>query len=77
VSKPDNSFTHYLVVDERILGEAFIVEKVSDWISLAFVKLALSGPKLSTCYAFVENQSLVPKILNQTPSCSSCGHSHE
>jgi len=64
VSKDGNSFTHYIVVDERILGEAFIVEKVSDWISLAFVKLAVSGPKLSTCYAFVETQSLVPKILN-------------
>jgi hypothetical protein len=64
VSKDTDSFTHYLVVDERILGEAFVVEKVSDWISLAFVKLALSGPKMSTCFALVENQALVPKILN-------------
>ena len=37
MSKNGDSFTHYLVVDERILGEALVVEKVSDWISLAFV----------------------------------------
>jgi hypothetical protein len=64
VSKNGDSFTHYVVVNERILGEACIVQKVSDWISLALVKLALSGPKTSTCFAFVENQALVPKILN-------------
>ncbi|MCI0349962.1 MAG: hypothetical protein L0Z53_11105 [Acidobacteriales bacterium] len=64
MSKDGNSFTHYLVVDERILGEALVVEKVSDWISPAFVKLTLSGPKTSTCFAFVENHALVPKILN-------------
>jgi hypothetical protein len=64
VSNNGDSFTHYVVVNERILGEACIVEKVSDWISLALVKLALSGPKTSTCFAFVENQALVPKILN-------------
>lgn len=64
MSKNSDSFTHYVVVNERILGEACIVEKVSDWISLALVKLALSGPKTSTCFAFVENQALVPKILN-------------
>ena len=64
MSKDTDSFTHYLVVDERVIGEAFVVEKVSDWISLAFVKLVLSGPKTSTCFAFVENQALVPKILN-------------
>jgi len=57
VSKDGNSFTHYLVVDESILGEAFIVEKVSDWISLAFVRLGIGGPKPFTDYAFVENQS--------------------
>jgi hypothetical protein len=64
VSNNGDSFTHYVVMNERILGEACIVEKVSDWISLALVKLALSGPKTSTCFAFVENQALVPKILN-------------
>jgi len=41
-----------------------VVEKLTDWVSLALVKLALSGPKTSTCLAFVENQALVPKILN-------------
>jgi hypothetical protein len=64
VSNNGDSFTHYVVVNERILGEACIVEKVSDWISLALVKLALSACKTSTCFAFVENQALVPKILN-------------
>jgi len=64
VSKDSDSFTHYLVVGEHFLGEALVVEKVSDLISLAFVKLALSGSKTSTCFAFVENRALVPKILN-------------
>ena len=62
MSKDGDSFTHYLVVNERILGEACIVEKVSDWISLELVKLALSGPKTSTCFAFVENQALVTTV---------------
>jgi hypothetical protein len=64
VSKDGDSFTHYVVVNERILGEACIVEKVSDWISLALLNLALSGPKTSTCFAFVENQALVRKVVN-------------
>ncbi len=64
MSKDGDSFTHYLVVNERILGEAVVVEKLTDWVSLALVKLALSGPRTSTCFAFVENQVLVPKILN-------------
>lgn len=37
MSKDVNSFTHYLVVDERILGEARVVEKVSDFVSLALI----------------------------------------
>ncbi len=64
MSKDGGNFTHYVVVNERILGEAVVVEKLTDWVSLALVKLALSGPKTSTCFAFVENQALVPKILN-------------
>ena len=64
MSKDGNSFTHYLVVDESILGEAFIVEKVSDWISLAFVRLGIGGPKPFTEYALAENHTLVPKIPN-------------
>jgi len=66
VSKDGDSFTHYLVVGERILGEALVVEKLTDWVSLGLVKLAISGPKTSICcFAFVENQALVPKILNR------------
>ena len=64
MSKDGDSFTHYLVVNERILGEAVVVEKLTDWVSLALVKLALSGPKTSTCFVFVENQALVRKVLN-------------
>ena len=41
--KDGDSFTHYLVVNERILGEAFVPERVSDFVSLVLVKLALSG----------------------------------
>ena len=64
MSKDGDSFTHYVVLNERILGEAVVVEKLTDWVSLALVKLALGGPKTSTCFAFVENQALVPEILN-------------
>lgn len=64
MSNDGKSYTHYVVLNEVVLGEARIIEKVSDWISLAFVKLRVSGPKPSTCFAFVENQSLVPKIEN-------------
>ena len=60
----NDAYTHYVVLNETILGEARIIEKCNDWISLAFVKLGAGGSKPFSDYAFVENRALVPKILN-------------
>jgi hypothetical protein len=59
-----NGYTHYVVLNETILGEARIIEKCNDWISLAFVKLGTGGPMPFNGYSFVENRALVPKTLN-------------
>ena len=58
-----NHYTHYIVKNGRILGEAKIIEKLNHWISLALVKLG-TGSKQTTDYAFVENHTLVSKIPN-------------
>ncbi len=34
-----NGFTHYIVSNEVVLGEARVIEKYNEWISLAFIKL--------------------------------------
>lgn len=60
----DREYTHYIIVNEVILGDASIVEKLNDWVSLASVRLGIGGLKPFTDYAFVENHTLVPKILN-------------
>ncbi len=60
----DKEYTHYIVVNEVILGDASIVEKLNDWVSLAFVRLGLGESKPFTDYAFVENHTLIPKIPN-------------
>ncbi len=60
----DREYTHYVVVDEVILGDASIIEKLNDWVSLAFVRLGIGGPTLFADYAFVENYTLVPKLPN-------------
>lgn len=60
----DTEYTHYIVVNEAIVGDAKIIEKLNDWVSLAFVRLGIGGPKQFTDYAFVENHTLVPKIPN-------------
>ena len=60
----DKEYAHYIVVNELILGDASIVEKLSDWVSLAFVRLGVGEANLFTDYAFVENHTLVPKIPN-------------
>ncbi len=60
----DGEYTNYVVVNEVILGDASIVEKLNDWVSLAFVRLDIGGSKPFTDYAFVENHTLVPKIPN-------------
>jgi hypothetical protein len=59
-----NGYTHYVVLNETILGEARIIEKRNEWISLAFVTLGIGGPRPFNDYAFVENRALVPKVLN-------------
>ena len=60
----DKEYTYYIVVNEVILGDASIVEKLNDWVSLAFVRLGLGESKPFTDYAFVENHTLIPKIPN-------------
>lgn len=60
----DREYTHYVVVNEVVLGDASIVEKLNDWISLAFVRFGLMNQSRSPVYAFVENHTLVPKIPN-------------
>ena len=47
----EKEYTHYIVVNEVILGDASIVEKLDDWVSLAFVRLGVGGPKPFTEYA--------------------------
>jgi len=60
----NDCYTHYVVLNEIILGEARIVKKCNEWISLAFVELGIGGQKPFNDYAFVENRTLVPKIEN-------------
>ena len=60
----NDAYTHYVVLNETILGEARIIEKCNEWISLAFVKLGSGGKTPFNDYAFVENRALVPKIPN-------------
>jgi hypothetical protein len=60
----NDAYTHYVVLNETILGEARIIEKCNEWISLAFVKLGTGSPKPFNDYAFVENRTLVPKTVN-------------
>jgi hypothetical protein len=64
MSNDGKPYTHYVVLNEVILGEACVIEKVNEWMSLALVRLGIAGTKLSTCYAFVENRALVAKIEN-------------
>ncbi len=64
MSKDGDSYTHYVVLNETILGEARIIEKCNECISLAFVRLGTGGPRPFNDFAFVENRALVPKILN-------------
>ena len=59
-----SSFTHYLVSKEVVLGEACIIEKCNEWISLAFIKLGIGRPDAVSDHAFVENHLLIPKTPN-------------
>ena len=59
-----NGFTHYVVWNEVVLGEARIIEECNEWISLAFIKLGIDRPEAVIPRAFVENHALVPKTSN-------------
>jgi hypothetical protein len=48
MSSDGNSYTHYVVLNDTILGEARIIEKCNEWVSLAFVKLGTAGQSRST-----------------------------
>ena len=60
----ENNFTHYLFSEEVVLGEACIIEKCNEWISLAFIKLGIDRPEAVIDCAFVENHTLVRKTPN-------------
>jgi len=59
-----NGFTHYIVLNGVVLGEACVIDKCNEWISLAFIKLGIGRPEAVIDRAFVENRSLVPKTAN-------------
>jgi hypothetical protein len=59
-----NGFTHYVVWNEVVLGEACIIEQCNEWISLAFIKLGIGRPDAVSDHAFVENHLLIPKTPN-------------
>ena len=60
----DKEYTHYIVLNEVILGDASIVEKLNDWVSLALARFGVREAKPFTDYAFVESRTFVPKIPN-------------
>jgi hypothetical protein len=64
MTNEENSFTHYVVLNEVVLGEACIIEPCNEWISLAFIKLGIDRPEAVIPRAFVENHALVPKTAN-------------
>lgn len=79
MSKDGDSFTHYLVVGDRILGEALVVEKLTDWVSLALVKLALSGPNNVHLFRIRREsgpRSQNPELNSQNPRYKGSNHYH-
>ena len=60
----NDAYTHYVVLNETILGEARIIEKCNEWISLAFVKLGVGSSKPFNDYAFVWEQGSLRYYLN-------------
>jgi hypothetical protein len=64
MASEENSFTHYVISNEVVLGEACIIEKCNEWISLAFIKLGIGRPEAVSERALVENRALVPKTAN-------------
>jgi hypothetical protein len=60
----NDAYTHYIVLNETILGEACVIEKCNEWISLAFIKLGIGRPEAVSERTLVENRALVPKTAN-------------
>jgi len=60
----NDAYTHYVVLNETILGEACVIAKCNEWISLAFIKLGIGRADAVCDRAFVENHALVPKTAN-------------
>lgn len=60
----NDGYTHYVVLNEAILGEACIIAKCNEWISLAFIKIGIGRADAVCDRAFVENRVLVPKTAN-------------
>ena len=60
----NDAYTHYVVLNEVVLGEACVIEQCNEWISLAFIKLGIGRPEALIDRAFVENHALVPKTAN-------------
>lgn len=59
-----NGFTLYIVSKGVVFGEACIIEKCTEWISLAFIELGIGRPEAIADRAFVENHALIPKTAN-------------
>lgn len=57
-----NGFTRYVVSKEAVLGEACVIDRCNDWISLAFIKL--DRPGAVTERAYIENHAIVLKTTN-------------
>ena len=63
----DREYTHYIVVNEVILGDASIVEKLNDWVSLAVVSASVAPNRSPTMRAsrttlsFPKSQTELPK----------------
>ena len=62
-------YTHYIVVNEVILGDASILEKLNDWVSLAFVRLGIgeakpspTTPSSKTIPSFPRSQTKSPNV---------------
>jgi hypothetical protein len=63
----NDAYTHYVVLDETVLGEARIIEKCNEWISLAFVKLGIGSSKPFNDYASLRTARSFPKSQTESP----------
>ena len=66
----DKKHTHYIVVNEVILGEASIVGTLNDWVSLAFVRLGVGEAKPFTDCASSKTIPSFPRSQTKSPRFS-------